>query len=97
MRTVGFLVAAAVVGLASIAAAAIPQATRTFSGQNEFKVFCASWHGVGAKGDGPIANAFRRRPPDLTQLATRNGGTFPADRVFQTIDGRVPGQWTWWS
>jgi hypothetical protein len=27
-------------------------------------------------------------PPDLTQIATRNGGAFPKERVFRTIDGQ---------
>ena len=33
------------------------------------------------KGDGPVASALNRRPPDLTTLAKRNGGRFPTDRV----------------
>ncbi len=26
--------------------------------------------------------------PDLTQISTRNGGAFPQERVFRTIDGQ---------
>ncbi len=53
-------------------------------------MFCGACHGAGGKGDGPAAKSFRKRPPDLTQLAKRNDGTFPADRVFKIIDGRTP-------
>jgi hypothetical protein len=31
---------------------------------------------------------FKLQPPDLTQLSRRNGGTFPAERTRQIIDGR---------
>ena len=30
------------------------------------------------------------RPPDLTALSARNGGTFPTARVVARIDGRDP-------
>jgi len=28
------------------------------------------------------------RPADLTQISARNGGVFPRERVFRTIDGQ---------
>jgi hypothetical protein len=33
---------------------------------------------------------MKKPPPDLTQIAARNGGTFPAALVAQIIDGRQP-------
>jgi hypothetical protein len=33
---------------------------------------------------------MRTRPADLTGIARRNGGTFPADQVARIIDGRDP-------
>jgi hypothetical protein len=45
-------------------------------------------HGTEAKGDGPVAQHLRFQPPDLTRLASRNGGKFPADTVSRIIDGR---------
>ena len=33
---------------------------------------------------------MRRKPADLTEIAKRNGGLFPSDMVFRTIDGRQP-------
>jgi hypothetical protein len=33
---------------------------------------------------------MRRKPPNLAELAKRNGGLFPSELVFKTIDGRQP-------
>ncbi|WP_245436605.1 c-type cytochrome [Mesorhizobium tamadayense] len=58
------------------------------NGQQEYLNSCAVCHGVDGKGDGPLADALRKRPSDLTTLTRRNGGEFPYWRVFATIDGR---------
>ncbi len=60
------------------------------SGAYLFKTYCGSCHGTSGKGDGPLADSMRRRPADLTEIAKRNGGTFPFEQVFRTIDGRQP-------
>jgi len=39
------------------------------SGKEMFHAYCAACHGMDAKGDGPAASVFRRRPSDLTKLA----------------------------
>ena len=44
-------------------------------------------HGREGKGDGPVASALNRRPPDLTTIARRNGGRFPTDRVERFVTG----------
>jgi hypothetical protein len=31
-----------------------------------------------------------RKPANLTEIAKRNGGQFPTELVFRTIDGRQP-------
>jgi mono/diheme cytochrome c family protein len=49
---------------------------------------CAPCHGASARGDGPAAPALRVAPPDLTQIAARRGGAFPAADVASWIDGR---------
>lgn len=59
-------------------------------GANDFNAYCASCHGPTAKGDGPIANSFRKRPADLTKLSSRNNGVYPSEIVFKTIDGKTP-------
>jgi mono/diheme cytochrome c family protein len=57
-------------------------------GQGLFKSYCASCHGPVGKGDGPVAKSIKPPPSDLTVLARRNDGTFPADQVRKIIDGR---------
>ena len=52
-----------------------------------YKAYCAVCHGTELKGDGPMANFVRTRVPDLTQIETRNGGTFPLLRVRRIISG----------
>ncbi|HEX5046314.1 MAG TPA: c-type cytochrome [Gammaproteobacteria bacterium] len=58
-----------------------------YSGEEIFNRFCASCHGESAKGDGPVAGSLMKMPADLTQISRRYG-TFPADRIRDTIDGR---------
>jgi mono/diheme cytochrome c family protein len=61
----------------------------TISGHDEFLRACASCHGVGGRGDGPVAAALRPPPPDLTSLAARAGGRFPRERVIAVLSGDV--------
>jgi mono/diheme cytochrome c family protein len=60
------------------------------SGSYTYRTYCASCHGVDAKGDGPLADALRFRPPDLTLIAKRNGGEFPTEKIERIVDGRNP-------
>jgi mono/diheme cytochrome c family protein len=60
-------------------------------GQVLYTTHCASCHGTGARGDGPVAESLRVRPADLAQLAARNGGAFPRAKVDRIIDGRDVG------
>lgn len=64
--------------------------TVTVAGSSLFKTYCATCHGVDAKGDGPLADQLRVRPPDLTRFGHRNGGAFDKDKVRRIIDGREP-------
>jgi mono/diheme cytochrome c family protein len=57
-------------------------------GQATYTSYCASCHGPLGKGDGPVAKNLKPPPADLTRLAQRNKGTFPADEVRKIIDGR---------
>jgi len=50
--------------------------------------YCASCHGESGRGDGRVAKCLTQKPADLTKLSETNGGKFPADRVFEIIDGR---------
>jgi len=58
------------------------------AGKNRYMDYCASCHGVDAKGAGPFAVMLTKKPSDLTLLSKNNGGTFPYDHVFEAIDGR---------
>jgi mono/diheme cytochrome c family protein len=59
----------------------------SMSGGDLFRFYCASCHGREGKGDGPVAPALNRRPPDLTAIARRNGGRFPTARVERFVTG----------
>jgi len=64
-----------------------PLVIPSMSGGDLFRFYCASCHGRDGKGDGPIAAALTRRPPDLTTIARRNGGPFPTDQVAGFVTG----------
>lgn len=63
------------------------QRTPPADGQAMFKEYCAVCHGGGGKGDGVAANALKKRPADLTQLARKNNGSFPELQVIGFITG----------
>lgn len=58
------------------------------TGMEMYESFCASCHGIGGKGDGPVAPLVKIGVPDLTRIALRDGGEFPTEDVKRTIDGR---------
>jgi nucleotide-binding universal stress UspA family protein len=64
--------------------------TITIAGGETFRTYCAACHGTSARGDGPLASSMTRKPSDLTEIAKRNGGVFPSELVFRTIDGKNP-------
>jgi mono/diheme cytochrome c family protein len=55
-------------------------------GKINYQSNCAACHGENGKGDGPVS--VRTKPADLTLIAKRNGGVFPADVLYRLIDGR---------
>ena len=58
-------------------------------GERLFIGYCASCHGSDAKGDGVVAAVLAIPVPDLTTLSVGNGGVFPTEWVYETIDGRA--------
>jgi mono/diheme cytochrome c family protein len=59
----------------------------SLNGVDIFRAYCASCHGIDATGNGPAAPALTAKVPDLTTIAQRNGGVFPAARVRKIING----------
>ncbi len=57
------------------------------SGKEMYVQYCASCHGLDGKGDGPAAPALKEPTTNLTTLAIKNGGTFPAAHVAAVIQG----------
>jgi len=56
-------------------------------GAKIFRNYCASCHGLNGDGKGPVASVLKTKVPQLTTLARRNHGTFPAARVRAIIAG----------
>lgn len=81
----------AVVMMASLLAAGAAQAeekTQLELGRTRFMQDCAACHGAEGRGNGPAAGALNKAPSDLTGLARRNDGEFPADYARKVVDGR---------
>lgn len=77
------LVAAA---FASLPLLAFAQHKQIDVGKREYDANCAVCHGATGRGDGPYAG-LPFSVPDITQLARRNNGVFPFQRVYEMIDG----------
>jgi mono/diheme cytochrome c family protein len=67
--------------------AATPAKNEPASGKQLYVAYCSMCHGSDAKGGGPFSPQLKVWPPDLTQLAKKNGGTYPSMRVTEAIDG----------
>ncbi len=63
--------------------------TSPASGKEMYTTYCASCHGVDAKGNGPAAPAMKTPPTDLTILSKNSGGKFPSDRVSAILEGKT--------
>jgi nucleotide-binding universal stress UspA family protein/mono/diheme cytochrome c family protein len=94
VKAVGLVASLLVAGLlfapGLVATAAAQDYKQSTTGAEVFRMYCASCHGATAHGDGPLASAMTKKPADLTEIAKRNGGQFPSEMVFKTIDGRQP-------
>jgi mono/diheme cytochrome c family protein len=61
--------------------------TSPASGSEMFNTYCAVCHGKDGKGAGPAAEALKTTPTNLTSLAAKNGGKYPAMKVSSVIRG----------
>ena len=74
--------------LAVFASTAGAQDHSNHTGAQLYTRFCASCHGAGGRGDGPVAPLLRVEVPDLTRLIRRPGDPFPTETVRRIVDGR---------
>lgn len=75
------------VGMVLYSGAVFAQQQKMDLGKREFEVNCAICHGVDGKGNGPMAGLLRRSPANLTQMAKKNQGVLPMNRMFDVIEG----------
>ena len=80
-RSLSAFIAVSAVGLTSLDAQAISL------GEFEYRNSCAQCHGASGKGDGWLAEFLNATTTDLTVLQKNNGGVFPVNYVYKTIDG----------
>ena len=59
----------------------------SMTGEDSFMFYCATCHGLGGRGDGPVGPSLKTPPPDLTILTRRNGGVFPRADVISFVTG----------
>lgn len=54
-------------------------------GEITYSRYCVACHGAGGKGDGPLSHDLRVPVPDVTEMANRNAGKYPYDRVSRIV------------
>jgi mono/diheme cytochrome c family protein len=64
-----------------------PLAISSLSGSDLFQFYCATCHGPGGQGHGPVVPSLKKQPPDLTTIAARNGGHFPSEALVRFVSG----------
>jgi mono/diheme cytochrome c family protein len=55
------------------------------TGQDAYLRHCAVCHGLEGFGNGPLADAMKIAPSDLTRIADKHGGAFPSAKVSDVI------------
>ena len=56
-------------------------------GKKDFVEYCGACHGSDGKGDGPIVDFLKRKPPNITMLSKNNNDVFPFERIWGVFDG----------
>lgn len=55
------------------------------SGKQMYMDYCAACHGMHGKGDGPAAEFLKSPLPDLSMMAKKNNGKFPAEHFAAVL------------
>ena len=82
---VSFAVCATAYGEEQPAMAAPPATANVPSGRDLYIGHCAICHGLDGRGQGPLAQAMKLVPADLTQIAVKHDGTFPDAKVSDIV------------
>jgi mono/diheme cytochrome c family protein len=80
-----WLLTAAGAGAQQTAPAGPPLVIESMAGADLYRFYCASCHGADGKGNGPVAEALKTRPADLTRIAAASGGRFPRERLIAFV------------
>jgi hypothetical protein len=96
-RDVAIAFLAAIVGIAALGTAAQPSQTERRSfllpspyGVDNFHAYCSPCHGRDGTGNGPVALALKKAPPDLTTIMVRHKGVFPRGEIRDVIANGSP-------
>ena len=75
--------------IAVLVAAGQPSEEQTQVGRGSllYQIHCRNCHGKHGNGRGPMAKELRIVPSDLRTIAAENGGEFPANEIFEVIEG----------
>ncbi len=85
MKKLSFVIAT--ITLAIISSSSAYAGVSATMGKSEYRNACAVCHGLDGKSSSFI-DQLKKAPSDLTLLARKNSGKFPAERVAAMIDGR---------
>jgi mono/diheme cytochrome c family protein len=77
------------VGLILMASALVANAGEVAQGRAAYLQYCATCHGLGGEGNGPMARILTTPPANLRLLSERYGNPLPEKRIAQFIDGRA--------
>jgi mono/diheme cytochrome c family protein len=80
---VALLAGAVVLGANAARAEEADEAVET--GKDAYLRHCAVCHGLEGYGNGPLAEAMKIAPSDLTRIAEKHGGAFAAAKVTDVI------------
>ncbi len=83
----GFKLTASVTFLTGLLGAGFASAQDAAIGAEIYQERCSVCHGETGAGDGLVGELFDRKPRNLSHLAKDNGGLFPFEAVYKSIDG----------